>query len=53
MSSMEARFDDLLDFPLWFAIDNVWWWSLIVWTMSLGLAITGQKIDVEDGVDLH
>jgi hypothetical protein len=51
--SVEARLDDLLDFPFGFAINNVGWWLFIVWTVSLGLMVSGQKVDVEDGVDLH
>ena len=51
--SMKARLDNLLDFPFGFAIDNVRWRSFVVRTMGLGLAITGQKVDMEDGVDFH
>ena len=50
---MEVGFDDLLHFPLWFAIDNVRWWSVVIRTVSLGFAVTRQKVDVEDRVDLH
>jgi hypothetical protein len=50
---MEARFDNLLHFPLWFTIDNVRWGSFVIWTMSLGFVITGQEVDMEDRVDLH
>ena len=50
---MEARLDDLLDFPFRFAIDNVRWWSFVIGTVGLGLSIAGQKVDMEDGVDLH
>jgi hypothetical protein len=51
--SIEARFNDLLDFPFGFSIDNVGWWVFIIGTMSLGFTITGQKVDMEDRVDLH
>jgi hypothetical protein len=51
--SMEARLDNLLHFPFWFPVDNVRWGSFVIWTVSLGLAIAGQKVDVENGVDLH
>ena len=50
---MEVRLENLLDFPFRFTIDNVWWGSFIIWTMSLGFAISGQKVDVEYRVDLH
>ena len=50
---MKARFDDLLYFPFWFAIDNVWWWSFVIWTVGLGFPITGQEVDMKDGVDFH
>ena len=50
---MEAKFDDLLDFPLWFAIDNVRWWSFVIRTVGLGLSVASQKVDMEDGVNFH
>ena len=50
---MEARLDNLLYFPFRFAIDNIRWGSFVVWTVGLGLSISGQKVDVENGVDLH
>jgi hypothetical protein len=50
---MEARLDNLLHFPFWFAIDNVRWGSFIIRTMGLSLPIAGQEVDVEDRVDLH
>ena len=50
---MEARFDNLLHFPFRFAIDDIRWRSLVIWAVSFGFAITGQEVDVEDGVDLH
>ena len=50
---MEARFDNLLHLPFWFAIDNVRWGAFVVWTMSFGFSITGKEIDVEDRMDLH
>ena len=50
---MEARFDDLLDFPFWFAINNVGWWSFVIRTVSLGLTVSSQEVDMEDGVDFH
>jgi hypothetical protein len=50
---MEVRLDNLLHFPFWFPINNVRWGSFVIWTVSLGLAIAGQKVDVENGVDLH
>ena len=51
-SSVEVRFDDLLDFPFGFA-DNVGWWSFVVWTVSLGLVVSRQKVHMEYRVDLH
>ena len=53
MSSMEARFDNLLHFPFRFTIDNVRWGSFVIRAMSFGFTIAGQKVDMEDGVDLH
>ena len=50
---IEAGLDNLLDFPFWLAIDNVRWRSFVIRTMSFGLAITGQEIDMEDRVNLH
>ena len=50
---MEARLDNLLHFPFWFTIDNVRWGSFVIWTVGLGLSISRQKVDMEDGVDLH
>ena len=50
---MEARLDNFLHFPFGFAIDNVRWWSLVIWAVSLGLTIPSQKVDMEDGMDLH
>ena len=50
---METGFDDLLNFPFRFTIDNVRWWSFVVRTMGRGLAISGQEVDVEDGMDFH
>ena len=50
---MEARFDDFLHFPFWFAIDNVRWRSFVIRTMGLGLAITSQEVDMEDWVNPH
>ena len=52
-STVEARLNDLLYFPFRFAIDNVGWRSFVIRTVSLGLSIAGQKVDMEDGVDLH
>ena len=51
--SMEARLDNLLYFPFWFAIDNVRWRSFVIRTMGLGLSVMSQKVNVEDWVDLH
>ena len=53
MFSMEARLDNLFYFPFWFTLDNVRWRSFVIWTVSLGLAVASQKVDVEDGVNLH
>ena len=53
MSAMEARLDNLLHFPFWLTIDDIRWGSFVIRTVSLGLAIAGQKVDMEDGVDLH
>ena len=50
---MEVRFDDLPNFPFWFAIDNLWRWSFIVRTVSVGLVVSGQEVNMEDGMDLH
>ena len=51
--SMEARLDNLLDFPFWFAIDNLWWQSFVIGPMGFGFAISGQEIHMKYGVDLH
>ena len=51
--SMEAGFNDLLHFPFRFAIDNVRWWSFVIWTVGFGLSIAGQEVDMEDRVDFH
>ena len=53
MFSIEVRLDNLLHFPFWFTVNNVRWGPFVIWTMSLGLSISGQKVNVEDGVDLH
>ena len=50
---MEARFNNLLDFPFGFTIDNIRWGSLVIGTVGLGLSIMGQEVDMEDRVDLH
>jgi hypothetical protein len=50
---MEARFDNLLDFPFGFTIDNVRWWSFVIRSVSLGFSITGQEVDMEDRMNLH
>ena len=50
---MEARLDNLLDFPFGFAIDNVRWRAFVVGTMGLGFSIAGQEVDVENGVNFH
>ena len=50
---MEARLDNLLYFPFWFSINNVRRRPFVVRTMGLGLSIAGQKVDMEDGVNLH
>jgi hypothetical protein len=52
-SSGESRLDDFLDFPFWFAIDNVWRRSFVIRTVGFGLTVSGQEINVEYGVDLH
>ena len=51
--AIEARFDDFLDFPFWFAINNIGWWSLVIWAVSLSFVVLSQEVHVEDGVDLH
>ena len=51
--SIEARLDNLLDFPFGFTIDNVRWWAFVIGAVGLSFSITGQKVDVEDGVDFH
>ena len=50
---MEARLDNFLYFPLRFTIDNVGRRAFVIWTVGFGLAIASQKVDVEDGVNLH
>ena len=50
---MESRFNDLLDLPFGFAVDNVRWQSFIIWTVGLGLMVLSQEVDMEDGVNLH
>jgi hypothetical protein len=50
---MEARLDNLLDFPFWFAIDKVRQWSFVIRAMGLGLSVASQEVDMEDGVNLH
>ena len=50
---MEARLEDLLNFSFRFAIDNLWWWSLIVQAVSLGFVVLSQKVYMEDEVNLH
>ena len=50
---MEARLDNLLHLPFWFAIDNVRWGAFVVRTVGLGLSIVGQEVDVEDQVNFH
>jgi hypothetical protein len=50
---MESRLDYFLDLPLGFAIDNVRWRSFEIRTVGLGLSITGQEVDVKNGVNLH
>ena len=53
MSTMKLRLDNLLDFPLRFAIDNVWRGLFIVGAMGLSLMVVSEKIHMEDGVNLH
>ena len=53
MFSMEARLDNLLHFPFWFAINDIRWGTFVIRTVGLGFSITGQEVDVEDGVNLH
>ena len=53
MFPIEAGLDNLFHLPFWFAIDDVRWWSFVIWTVGLGLAIMGQEVDMEDRVDLH
>jgi hypothetical protein len=50
---MEAGLDNLLHFPFWLTIDNVRWRLFVIRTVGLGLSITSQEVDVEDGMNLH
>ena len=50
---MEARFNDLLNFPFGFSIDNVRWGPFVIRAVGFGLSITGQEIDMENWMDLH
>ena len=50
---MEAGLDNLLDFPFWFTVNNVRWGSFVIRTVSLGLTISSQKVDMEDEVNFH
>ena len=51
--SMEVRLDNLLHFPLGFAIDNVRWGSLVIGTVGFSFPVTSQEVDMEDWVNLH
>ena len=53
MSIMESRPDNLLNFPLGFTINNVWHRSFIIEAICLSFAIMGEKVNMENGVDLH
>ena len=53
MLTVESRLDNFLNFPLGFAINNVWHRSFIIGAVGLSFAIMGEKINVEDGVDLY
>jgi hypothetical protein len=50
---MELRSDYLLNFPLWFTINDVGSWLFIIGAMGLGLMVAGQKIYMENRVNLH
>ena len=51
--TVESRFDYLLDFPFRLTIDNVRHWSFIIGATCLCFVIAGEKIHMEDRVDLH
>ena len=53
MSTVESRLVNLLNFPLGFTINNVWHGLFVIGAMCLGFAIMGEKINMENGVDLH
>ncbi len=43
---------NLLHFPLWFALDDVWGWFVVVWSVFLHLLIWSEECCVEDVMDL-
>ncbi len=43
---------DLLHFPLRFALDDIWGWFMVVWSVFLHFLIWGEECCVEDIVDL-
>ena len=53
VATVESRIDNLLHFPFGFAIDNVWWWLFVVWSVGFCFAVSSQKVYMENGVDLH
>ena len=53
MLSMESRLDYLLDFPLWFTVNDVRGRSLVIGAVSLYFTIAGQKVHMKDRGDLH
>jgi hypothetical protein len=50
---MELRLDYFLDFPFWFAINDVRWQPFEIGAMGLSFSIAGQEVDVENRVDFH
>ena len=53
VATMESGVDNLLHFPFGFAIDDVRWWSFVVWPVSFCLAVSGQQVYMKNRVDLH
>ena len=52
-SSVEARFEDLLNFPFGLSINNIRWQSFVIWSVGFCLAVLCQKVYMENGVNLH
>jgi hypothetical protein len=53
VSSVKSRLDDLLDFPLGFAVDNVWRGAFVIRAVGFSLTVSGQEVDMKYGVNLH